>query len=340
LKPLAHNKKIKKETNQMKIVSLKRTLSSAAMVLVLLSVLVTPAFANTNWVTITAGNVAEAQRGEAIEIPIVISNNGVTNPYGLTIVRFSVDFDSDVLEWNLPTGTYNPAQPATHPWNVAQGSALGFIFTAPGTPAGDLIFNTLANPAVTEPSFTIAILRFRVKDDAPGGTEIGITIDNLRGEMNIDLRTQNNINPGTVTVVIPGGTPTAPDAPTNVSAIAGNAQATVSFTPPSNDGGSPITGYIVTASPGNIIRNADESPFIFTGLANGTEYKFTVAAINAIGTGAPSAESSAVTPTLSQNPPTGIPNISGYIMALFTFLIFSVVLWGFVLPRKLRDNNV
>src|SRR5207253_3333275 len=44
-------------------------------------------------------------------------------------------------------------------------------------------------------------------------------------------------------------TPTAPSAPTNVTATAGNAQATVSFSPPASDGGSAITSYRVTSNP-------------------------------------------------------------------------------------------
>ena len=43
---------------------------------------------------------------------------------------------------------------------------------------------------------------------------------------------------------------TAPDAPTSVSATAGNAEARVSWTEPESDGGQPVTGYTVTASPG------------------------------------------------------------------------------------------
>ena len=46
-------------------------------------------------------------------------------------------------------------------------------------------------------------------------------------------------------------TPAAvPGAPTGVTATAGNAQATVTFVPPVNNGGSPITGYTVTSQSG------------------------------------------------------------------------------------------
>src|SRR5690606_10469748 len=43
-----------------------------------------------------------------------------------------------------------------------------------------------------------------------------------------------------------------PGAPTIGTATAGDTSAIVSFTPPTSDGGTPITGYAVTSSPGGI----------------------------------------------------------------------------------------
>ena len=43
-----------------------------------------------------------------------------------------------------------------------------------------------------------------------------------------------------------------PGAPTNASAVAGNGQVTVSFTAPSANGGSPISSYTVSSSPGGV----------------------------------------------------------------------------------------
>ena len=93
-----------------------------------------------------------------------------------------------------------------------------------------------------------------------------------------------------------------PDPPTNVTAIKGNAQATVGWTPPVDDGGSEITVYTVTSSPGGVTASAAGSATgaVVTGLTNGTTYTFTVTATNGIGTSASSAPSNAVTPAAPQ----------------------------------------
>ncbi|MFN8022767.1 MAG: fibronectin type III domain-containing protein [Acidimicrobiales bacterium] len=89
-----------------------------------------------------------------------------------------------------------------------------------------------------------------------------------------------------------------PDAPVNVTALAGDASSAVSWTTPSWNGGSAITGYRVTAFPGGATctTTAPTTSCTVTGLSNGTAYNFVVNAINAIGTGEQSAISNTVTP--------------------------------------------
>ncbi len=87
----------------------------------------------------------------------------------------------------------------------------------------------------------------------------------------------------------------APGRPTNVVATPGNAQASVAFTAPVQNGGRPITSYKVTASTGQT-ATGPTTPINVLGLANGTLVTFTVQAINSVGTGNASAASNAVTP--------------------------------------------
>ena len=82
--------------------------------------------------------------------------------------------------------------------------------------------------------------------------------------------------------------------------------ASVSFTAPAANGGSVITGYTVTSSPGGITATGASSPIVVSGLTNGTSYTFTVHATNAIGSGPESTASNSVTPTGVPGAPTGV----------------------------------
>lgn len=86
------------------------------------------------------------------------------------------------------------------------------------------------------------------------------------------------------------------DAPLIGFVVAGNGQATISFSAPGANGGSAITGYTATSSPGGIIASGTTSPITITGLSNGTAYTFTITASNAAGSSAPSLASNSVTP--------------------------------------------
>jgi hypothetical protein len=83
--------------------------------------------------------------------------------------------------------------------------------------------------------------------------------------------------------------PTAPGAPILNAATPGNAQVALSWSAPSSNGGSAITGYTATASPGDATCTTNgATTCTVTGLANGASYSFTVTATNAVGTGAAS----------------------------------------------------
>jgi RHS repeat-associated protein len=107
-------------------------------------------------------------------------------------------------------------------------------------------------------------------------------------------------------------TPTTPGAPTAVSATGGSGQETVRWTAPSSTGGSAITGYSIIPSLNSQPQPAIEvasSPATLIGLVSGGTYAFTVAAQNAMGTGAPSAPSSGAATLPAQ--PTGVTAVAG-----------------------------
>ncbi len=93
------------------------------------------------------------------------------------------------------------------------------------------------------------------------------------------------------------GAPTStliPSPPRNVTAVAGDGMATVSFLPPKTSS-SPVTVYTVTAYPGHIMTRGVKSPIVVMGLRHGVTYIFRVRAASVIGTGLSSHPSNPVT---------------------------------------------
>ena len=91
-----------------------------------------------------------------------------------------------------------------------------------------------------------------------------------------------------------------PLAPSIGLATSSLSSASVSFSAPSNNGGSAITMYTVTSSPGGLTATSTQPGTVqVLGLTNGTSYTFTVTATNSVGTSASSAASNAVIPTAS-----------------------------------------
>jgi hypothetical protein len=108
---------------------------------------------------------------------------------------------------------------------------------------------------------------------------------------------------------------TVSDVPTNVTAIPGNGAATVSWTAPTDNGGSPVTGYEVTRYVGGVLDGTTPAGNVthltVNNLTNGTTYTFRVAATNVVGTGAQSAPSNAVTPRTVPDAPVGVSATAG-----------------------------
>lgn len=109
--------------------------------------------------------------------------------------------------------------------------------------------------------------------------------------------------------VTPTAPATLPGAPRNVTVVAGANSATVSWAAPLSDGGSPVTGYIITPSIGSPVTVGNVLTATITGLASGTAITFTVTAINATGASPNPPTTTPVTPTAPAMAPGSPRNI-------------------------------
>ena len=155
-------------------------------------------------------------------------------------------------------------------------SGTGDSAEVPNTAAGKPITVTLNNPNIKAGAMVYQVIGERV-------TELGrATVD---GSVTVELTQDPEI-------VVAA---TKPSAPTVVTGTAGDTRATISWTPGSS-GGSLITGYTVTASPGGANCSTASTSCTISSLTNNTAYTFRVVATNALGTSSASSPSSAVTP--------------------------------------------
>ncbi|CAG7645008.1 hypothetical protein PAESOLCIP111_04856 [Paenibacillus solanacearum] len=244
----------------------------------------------------TATSIPGGFTGSGTTSPIMVF--GLTNgtAYTFTVVATNEKGDSPP---SVASGSVTPAATPGAPTGVTATSAVSgqatVSFTPPASDGGSAItgYTVTASPGgMTETGTASPITVFGLTN----GTAYTFTVVATNG-------TGNSLPSAPSDSVTPAG---EPHAPTAVAATPGNGQAFVSFTPPVSNGGSEITGYTVTASPGGMTGTGTASPIAVMGLTNGTAYTFTVVATNAKGNSLPSAASLSVTPAAAPDAPTGV----------------------------------
>ena len=104
-----------------------------------------------------------------------------------------------------------------------------------------------------------------------------------------------------------------PDAPTNLTATAGDQQVDLSWTAPASDGGTMITDYEYEQNGSGTWTSTGVTTTSYTvrNLTNGQSYTFKVRAVNSVGESTASAASSSVTPATVPGAPTGLSATAG-----------------------------
>ena len=182
--------------------------------------------------------------------------------------------------------------------NIGTGELTELEVALVGTNASDFTITKPSKTSVT--SGDSAPFTIRAKDGLAAGTytaTVTIEADNMTAQT------------FTVTQIIRAAyIPTPPlSPPTNVWAMEGDGQATVSFYPPTDNGGGAITMYVVKVYEKGVenpalAKSGIGSPITVTGLTNGTAYTFTVVAKNAVGDSAESDSSNGVIPQATRTP--------------------------------------
>jgi Calx-beta domain-containing protein/fibronectin type III domain protein len=235
--------------------------------------------------SVTLGTPVNAKVADGTGIVTIQASGGtaVTAP-GISAPPNTMDSKGDGYV-NLPvtlsapgtspvTVNYATANGTTQGFTACQGTTYGYV-----PEQGTLTFQ----PGVR--SQTVRVPLLNCGQTANGTFSLNLSSNSSDSTI---VRAQT-----TITVV---ANVTNPSAPRQVKAVAGTGAATVSFVPPTSNGGSAINSYTVTASPGGATATGISSPITISGLTNGTTYTFTVTATNAHGTGPVSLPSNPVTP--------------------------------------------
>jgi hypothetical protein len=261
-----------------------------------------------------------AQPGEAVKNDIPASStsaivSGLANgvPYTFTVRADNIDGKGTV---SAPSNT------------IMFGSTLS---TVPGAPTNVVAAADVAAPGSATVSWTppssdggAFITKYKVTAQ-PSGLEVEAgrdmttaTVTNLGGGIShtFVVKAINDVGASLASApsnaVVLGGGPAAvpPDAPTNVAAVAGDRSATVTWTPPASDGGSPITSYRITGrgTDQEVTTGGSATSAVFTGLTNGVEHKFKVFARNGAGESVASLLSNPVIPGVDSGTAT-VPDV-------------------------------
>ena len=175
------------------------------------------------------------------------------------------------------------------------------------------------------------------------GGSIGCTVTGLTNGVvyTFTVTATNSLGTGLPSVASAAVTPrTRPDAPVNVTAVASNASALISWGAPPFDGGSPVRAYDVVSTPGaKACHTTGARSCTISGLTNRTSYTFKVMATNVAGASDQSLASVAAMPLagatyVKVNPNRLVDSRQGTRLGLSASLSHNIPVWFQVTGRS------
>ena len=221
-----------------------------------------------------------------------IKGLAIGTPYTFTVTASNAVYTSESSVASSPvTPITTPGAPVIGTATTLSDSAISVAFTPPSDGGGSPItsYTVTSSPGGYTATGSASPL---VVSGLNGGTGYTFTVTATNAAGTSDA--SGSSNQATTDTRIS-------DAPIIGTATAGFEQAIITFTAPAHDGGAEITSYVATSSPGGIrgtVSGPGSGEITVTGLTNGVDYTFTVTAVNANGTSAPSSASNSVTPNV------------------------------------------